>query len=349
MAACWSAQLSTATAQRCETPLQAGDIELVRERMAIGLYATMAETRSQQLERVKIKWHVLTDSLGNTAVDEDTLGYYLARLSNAFLPAGIEFCADPEIDFIRDDLLFMNVESTYQLRVMNVDPEAINIYWCPSIYDGQLCGSSSYSFSPIQGIVMQSSCQGEADVSGILIHETGHYFDLFHTHETGWGFDCPNGDACATTGDLVCDTAPSKNLLFDTCVDPADCSLLIEVDSCISGYPAPLCDGSPYLESEVTNYMSYSPPSCLLEFSPGQCQRIYATYRNLRPELNMNSCQGYEPCPADLDGDGFVGGQDIAFILSDWGMVQSDSDLDGSGMVGGGDIAVLLNNWGSCR
>ena len=45
----------------------------------------------------------------------------------------------------------------------------------------------------------------------------------------------------------------------------------------------------------------------------------------------------------DLDGDGVVGGGDIAVMLLDFGACPGcPSDLDGSGEVDGGDIAFLL-------
>ena len=337
-----------ATAQHCECRIGQADVALVRARMRSGLYDPKSMTRSSELVAVQIKWHVLSDSSGNTSIDDTTLDYYLARLSQAFAPAGLEFCADPVIDFITDDLLFGNVQNTYELRTVNATDHAIDVYWCPSIQGGGLCGSSSYTFSPVQGLVMQTSCQDATDVSAILIHEVGHYFDLFHTHEINWGFDCPNGTQCAEVGDLVCDTAPSKNMFFETCVDPVDCSLRLDVSSCIDGYPEPLCDGAPYLESETTNFMSYSPVHCLLEFTPGQYDRIKATYWNLRPELQGVVCPVPEPCPGDLTQDGTVNGGDIALILSRWGSTDEEADLDDSGVVNGGDLAVMLNSWGPC-
>jgi hypothetical protein len=52
-------------------------------------------------------------------------------------------------------------------------------------------------------------------------------------------------------------------------------------------------------------------------------------------------------CPTgpdgDLDGDGVVGGGDLAIMLLDFGDCPGCvSDLDGSGTVDGGDIAFLL-------
>lgn len=50
---------------------------------------------------------------------------------------------------------------------------------------------------------------------------------------------------------------------------------------------------------------------------------------------------------ADLDGDGAVGGGDLAIVLSSWGACGScAADLDGDGMVGGGDLAAILSRWG---
>jgi hypothetical protein len=56
------------------------------------------------------------------------------------------------------------------------------------------------------------------------------------------------------------------------------------------------------------------------------------------------------PCPADLDGDGMVGGSDVAALLGSWGLSGSDliGDIDANGFINGGDLAVLLSSWGAC-
>lgn len=53
-----------------------------------------------------------------------------------------------------------------------------------------------------------------------------------------------------------------------------------------------------------------------------------------------------QPCSGDYDGDGSVGGGDLATLLSSWG--AASGDLDGDGIVGGSDLATLLSNWGAC-
>jgi hypothetical protein len=53
-------------------------------------------------------------------------------------------------------------------------------------------------------------------------------------------------------------------------------------------------------------------------------------------------------CQGDLDGDGEVGGSDLAMLLSAWGGSGSSTDLDGNGVVDGADLASLLSLWGPC-
>ncbi len=55
-------------------------------------------------------------------------------------------------------------------------------------------------------------------------------------------------------------------------------------------------------------------------------------------------------CPADFDGDGFVGAADLAVLLGSWGPVLpgSPADLNGNATVDAADLALLLGAWGAC-
>ncbi|MEE2680771.1 MAG: hypothetical protein VX641_00195 [Planctomycetota bacterium] len=59
------------------------------------------------------------------------------------------------------------------------------------------------------------------------------------------------------------------------------------------------------------------------------------------------SCEG-SCCAADLDGDGFVAGSDLAILLGAWSSSDSRLDFNGDGAVDGADLAVLLGAWGAC-
>jgi subtilisin-like proprotein convertase family protein len=54
-------------------------------------------------------------------------------------------------------------------------------------------------------------------------------------------------------------------------------------------------------------------------------------------------------CQGDLDGDGVVGGADLAALLGFWGTNDPGADLDGDELVGGADLSTLLGNWGLCN
>ena len=53
-----------------------------------------------------------------------------------------------------------------------------------------------------------------------------------------------------------------------------------------------------------------------------------------------------DDCAVDLDGDGTVGGTDLAQLLARWGRADDDADLDENGIVDGADVTVLLAAWG---
>ncbi|MCH8824791.1 MAG: hypothetical protein IH984_14935 [Planctomycetes bacterium] len=56
-----------------------------------------------------------------------------------------------------------------------------------------------------------------------------------------------------------------------------------------------------------------------------------------------------EACPADLDGDGFVGTSDLLELFAAWGPnPESPADLDGDGSVSTSDLLELFANWGAC-
>ena len=53
-------------------------------------------------------------------------------------------------------------------------------------------------------------------------------------------------------------------------------------------------------------------------------------------------------CPADLDGDGIVGGSDLGQLLLRWNDADPAADLDGDGVVSGPDLGIMLLAWGAC-
>jgi hypothetical protein len=54
-------------------------------------------------------------------------------------------------------------------------------------------------------------------------------------------------------------------------------------------------------------------------------------------------------CPADLNGDTFVNGDDLGLLLTSWGACAGcAADLNADGFVNGDDLGQLLVAWGAC-
>lgn len=58
-----------------------------------------------------------------------------------------------------------------------------------------------------------------------------------------------------------------------------------------------------------------------------------------------------DPCPADIDGSGSVGADDVLQVLSAWGGCAGgcDADVDGDLFVGVNDLLAVVSAWGDCQ
>lgn len=100
-----------------------------------------------------------------------------------------------------------------------------------------------------------SGSQGVWNAGGVAVHETGHWFGLFHV----WS------DECDDEGDLVADTPQQKMPSMAGCSDP-------DKDSCPD---KPGNDNS-------HNFMDYSGDECVTEFTSGQRARMHNMYHSIR-------------------------------------------------------------------
>ena len=56
-----------------------------------------------------------------------------------------------------------------------------------------------------------------------------------------------------------------------------------------------------------------------------------------------------DPCPADIDGNGSVGVDDLLALIANWGPCTGCAgDFDESGAVGVDDLLLLIGAWGPC-
>ena len=93
-------------------------------------------------------------------------------------------------------------------------------------------------------------------------HEVGHWLGLYHTFNE----DAPSGNPCGGSGDEVSDT-------------PVEAS---PASGCPTGRDTcPALDGL----DPITNFMDYSDDACMVEFTPGQADRMQALTASFRPTI----------------------------------------------------------------
>lgn len=162
----------------------------------------------------------------------------------------------------------------------------INIYFVENP-DGA-CGWARFPADlPEDYIVIAYSC---ATNQSTIVHELGHYFDVYHTHETAFGSENVtrnNADACynaPTTGDLLVDTDADPRLnRSGVSISSTTCAItnMTYADNC-----TPAVTYTP----DPTNIMSYSLKACRTVFTSGQEARMAAAMIGSRSYLNSSGC-----------------------------------------------------------
>ena len=219
------------------------------------------QQRNNKKVSIGITVHIVETVQGAANIEIQTLYNELDAVNNFFSASGISFfyCGSPR--FIQGKDIYTYRQAADELNLQNAEDNTINIYYLDNIGDSQLsdfaCGISQF---PWRGklrdrfIIMQKSCSTNGTT---LAHELGHYFGLFHTHETFGGRELVNGSNCDSAGDLLCDT-------------PADPNLAVTgLSGCSYDANALDANGEKYRPS-VGNLMAYSPSRCRLRFSNNQ-------------------------------------------------------------------------------
>ena len=165
----------------------------------------------------------------------------------------------------------------------NWNPMAyLNIYTVDTICkDINYCGTSGYAlFSPthgsdLDGIVVSTFIVGFSGPNDhVMAHESGHYFNLFHTFQNG----CMNHN-CLLDGDRVCDTPPDGNFSYEGCVDPSN-SCSTDADD-----PNPRNPFRRDTLDRLNLFMDYNLYDCGRSFTQGQANRMRIAAEHFRGSL----------------------------------------------------------------
>ncbi|MBK9120660.1 MAG: hypothetical protein IPM18_13835 [Phycisphaerales bacterium] len=273
---CISAHAALGQQSWCGSQLSPEDARIVAQLQAGGYYEAAADER--YVINIPVALHIVRRNNGTGGI---SVGDADAQVDNAnmfWAATGVRFVRTVPVDMMNDTGFFI-LDPDVGLPFLwstNVVANHVNIYFVGGFTTDTetsvLCGIGSFTFSPIQGVVVSTNGACTVGFNSLLAHELGHYFDLYHTHETVWGAECPNGSNCTSAGDLLCDT-PADPFLSSENVNDL-CEYVGDEERCGTGF-------SP----DQTNVMSYAPMICTHRLSPGQRARALATLTNLRPSL----------------------------------------------------------------
>ncbi len=204
---------------------------------------------------------VVEDEGGLTNFNMSTLTTALSSANSVFDPIKISFTVSSTQNvenYHFDSLTKANNEN--DLVAQNFVPNTINLYLVSQLvndsYD-ELCGYTYYPGDYKDVIILKKSC-----VDGtFLIEQLGHFFNLYHTHETEFDNELVDASNCTDAGDWCCDTYADPNLSDKV---NSGCIYASTVQDAKGQYYAP----------SVNNYMSFSLPECKCFFSKEQYIRI---------------------------------------------------------------------------
>jgi len=273
--------------QPCGSSVNPRHVPHILTRQANGVYDLQPHQRGGTLH-VPVTFHIVRPDNGVGGLTPTRLDDIIDYLNQTYGPAGMEFCQPGPTNYIDNSSAYLNIDSQaeiYALYQIGDVPDTVNIYFVASVSDddGGLCGQATFTDNDNEGVIVDFDC---SNLEALVAHEVGHYFDVYHTHETAFGVECPSGDNCGTAGDLVCDTPADFDLsgcLDSSCTlqPPCQDQFLVCGDFQVYFYN-PLLD----------NIMSYARASCQTTMTSDQIDRARATLINLRPELLGGCNQG---------------------------------------------------------
>lgn len=256
--------------------------------------------------------HIVRRSDGTGGISLDDLSGVMQDLNRLWQPVGVQFFIFGNIDYINSDTSFNvpNVQASRDaLRQINPVASTINVYFTNL---ATLCGQSTFTTDAIQGVLIDITCASvrssaaTANVS-TFAHEIGHYFDLYHTHEN-WPnkmgvptlVECPSGNNCSTTGDMICDTPADPSLQTSAGAYRVDANCTYDN----SATTPSSCDSTAY-NPPTRNLMSYSRPGCRTDFTAQQIQKVLRVLRdtNNRKNLIINGVRYVDPVASLSNAD----------------------------------------------
>jgi hypothetical protein len=228
---------------------------------------------------------VVKNQAGIAGVDSASIYNAISTLNLYFSPIALTFRICSAIRYV-DNYNFDRLSheasneplTSKDLVTLNFVKNTINLYLVSSLRDQNFIEVDGYTYMPGSVGKDYIFLRKDAIGSSNLAHQVGHYFNLYHTHETAlYGGVVERvtrgaGANCSNAGDRCCDTEADPNLGTQP------------VSGCVYGGTAR--DGNNDLYSpSPKNIMSFAPDVCRCAFSRTQLLRVKDALERYRANL----------------------------------------------------------------
>ncbi len=230
-------------------------------------------------QTLSLRVHVNYDFDGPQAFDTVAFRQLVGVTNDAFAPICLRFevCEFLEVENYR--------YSSYERRdsleqvALYADPNRIDVFI--TVRDSSASGRCG--FATQNGIRQNSRAFVELlnvapctdSTSYALAHELGHYLGLYNTYETQFGAGLVNGEDCATTGDLICDTPADP---FD---EQSGATYVANDDPCRITFGGQDANGQFYVP-HTGNIMGQYDMSCRCDFTHDQLLKMATNFSEYR-------------------------------------------------------------------
>jgi len=205
--------------------------------------------------------YIVKDNKGVTNVDPAALSEAFTQVNTAFdkIKTTFTLYSLSYIDNYNFDEIRIGTNEKAMLT-QHASPEMICIYLVNKLFNtlGQeICSYAYFPSASTDVILLKKGCLNGT----FLTEQMGHFFNLYHTHETAFGNENVERSNCSTAGDRCCDT-------------PADPGIMGMVTAdCRYNGTGKDAEGTHYAVT-THNFMSFSPLTCRCYFSEDQYIRM---------------------------------------------------------------------------
>jgi hypothetical protein len=251
---------------RCGTVLPDPAVRVALDRAAVA----GKSFRSRPVE-IPVVYHVVAygSSIEEGNVPEDWIAAQHAVLNHAFGDTPFDFGDDYTVNRTIDRRLARCSSRGSESALLGErvgGPETLNIYICDT---GQYLGWAYFPGSAQDGVFVWSFSLPNGEYGDpynegdTATHEVGHWLGLYHTFQASGTGRPQNRTGCAPPGDHVDDTPAEASAAF----------------GCPVGRDT--CPDDPGLDP-IINFMDYTDDACMVEFTPGQGDRMTGAWDAFR-------------------------------------------------------------------